>query len=85
MLTIILVSILLLNKQRGGGNHILEFFPLSAFPPFFSTEQMFPTSVSLLTKAVFFWWEKDTRKEIFLQALLPNFFQVSKGSSCGSR
>lgn len=78
MLTIILVSILLLNKQRGGGNHILEFFPLSAFPPFFSTEQMFPTSVSLLTKAVFFWWEKDTPKEIFLQALLPNFFRFPR-------
>lgn len=63
-----------LTSRGEGGNHILEFLLLYAFFPFFSTEQMFHTSASLLTKAAFFCWGRDAAKEIFLRALVPNFF-----------
>jgi len=71
------LPILLVNKPRGGGNHILDFLLLHAFFPFFSTEQMSRTSLSLLTKAVFFCWGKDAPKEIFLRALGQNFFSCT--------
>lgn len=54
-----------------GKSHSRVFASISLFP-FFSTQQMFHTSVSLLTKAAFFCWGRSVWKENLLLALVPN-------------
>lgn len=84
MLTIILVSILLLNKQRGGGITFSSFSLYPPFPLFLAQNRCFPRQC-LLTKAVFFWWVKRYSEGNFPPSSTPKFLQVSQGSSCDSK